>query len=815
MNKIYVLLFFFFIRLTISHCQVPPLVAHHDLESEKSDFPWTNQQTLIKGDAYSGESFSRTDSLNLYGIGWKGAIPEQFQHKNIHISISGFARLIGMKGNVSLVISVLQNDSTIYWEGRAVSSQVKQENVWTLLQNEVSLPMNITGANNTLLIYIWNEDGKRICDIDELSFTFSEAKFPTYLIPGDTVSFQEEDLSYIEVYSGKYFNMEYDKFSGHFRILGPDKRVYLHSFSFYTSWSEPENKSGEVLENLKTTFFLRSDSISEQGSYFTLETRSDIGETKIQLLFSDTEPLLNVSMVSTFLRSLRLLRQSLSASFEPELKAVYRNSSKTDTALFQEEYWLRQGGFQAFSDSTGFIIYHPEHISSLQLNPHAQRMTVNLDWEMDHPLLHWPLLKESENLKENYSSSLINKGSVLSCQFTIQGTPKFRKFPLLMKYPYGRCAAILWTEHADYSDLLLQRAVNFGSDSIVMSTAAIAGFVKNKIPVTKSVFYANPDAVNNSVKAGFLSSEIANVSGTPGFREFLHDLEKQGQEICLHTPDQFTTSRGLLEDALADMKNDFNCVNWIDHGYDNARKSNRENLVCDGLDEKSRYYSADLWQKYGVKYFWNCFYEDTSLYTPYAFNSFLSLPYSGWGDRFPVPEYWQHSTRSGDFVHWRTTGTLDPPDGDLWNYYFSDARLQDLIYQRGTSVLHVYPARADSTNGFYEMKEGHFQIQESFEKILQRQSILRDEGLLHLSTVRDYLDYQLALEQVEVHLLMNGKVNVENKSGVDLKGLSFIISSGMVDAGGKSIQMRQFKNEIFFWFDLNKGESLEMKLIPE
>ena len=432
---------------------------------------------------------------------------------------------------------------------------------------------------------------------------------------------------------------------------------------------------------------------------------------------------------------------------------------------------------------------------------------------MDHPLLHWPLLKGSEKSKVNHSSSYLKRGDVISGHFSIQGIVQPELLPRLMNFPEGRTGAILWTEHADYSDLKLQRAVNFGSDTITEAKNAAAGFVKHQIPVTKSVFYSNPDKEMNTKKLAILNSEIANVKGSPGFKEFLIDIRNAGQEICMHTPDQYTSNRVLLKEALGYFQQNFKSVSWIDHGYDNLKKSNREDLVCDGLSVGSEYYALDLWKEFGLRYFWNCFYEDTSLYSALSFNSFMSQPYRGWGDRFPVPQYWQHPTRSKDLIHWATNSTFDPPDGSMWNYFFNDQRLEELLQSREIKVLHVYPARADSTNGFYEFKDGHFRIQEEFDSALARQSRLRDEGRLEIASVKDYFGYQSALEKVNIQSVGNGIVLVANNSDTDLKGISFVITSALIQVPGKDVRSRIENNETFFWFDLNKGESVSMKIV--
>jgi len=784
------------------------------MDSVISDQSWINQNTFVDGLAYTGNMFSRTDSAHLYGIGYKGAVPETFEAGSLRINISAYVRIIGQDGRASLVISVQKGDSSVYWENRQILPRVPEQATWTEIKDEISIPANLTGKGYTLLIYFWNETANLICDIDDLKIRFSELHFPSFLIDSDTLSFDNSTGDFIEVYSGTYFRMEYDKYDSQIRILSPNKKILLHSFSIFCSWSDSEKKQAEVKEISNRTFFLRGESNSEEGRIFTLESRSEIFENKITLLFSNTEPLILFSLSSNFLQNVSLNRMSLSASFSPELLEVYRSSGLKDSATFQEEYWLGKGGFQAYSDNAGFIIYHEKNISSMQLSSSRRRITVNLDWELDHPLLHFPLLKESANKSENHSSRFVKKGSTLTNSFSLQGIRSPRPVPRISKYPSGKSAGLIWTEHADYSDLQLQRAVNFGSDSIQNSADAIGGFVKHGIPVTKSVFYSNPDKVMNSVKAGFIKSEIATLHGAPGFKEFLLDLQANDHEICLHTPDHFTSGRSLLEEALSSTSEDFKSISWIDHGYDNGIKSNREDLVCDALDPNSKYFSADLWKEYGLKYFWNCFYEDTNLFSGLSFNSFMTVPYYGWGDRFPLPEYWRHESRSGEIIHWRTTGTLDPPDGSMWNYFMSENRLEDLIQSRATSIIHSYPARADSTNGFYESKKNGFVIQRSFDEALERQANLRDAGRLHISTVREHLDYNIALENIQITFLTNGKIRIENKNLFDLKGFSLILPDFVrVGVRGKSMHSRNEGDEIFLWFDLNKGETVILDIL--
>lgn len=806
MNK-YILAFLLSLISFTGFSQTGPIQIFNNLELTDTVQPWINRNTIREGDAFSGRNFSRTDAENLFGLGWKGPVPSPFYSKNISLKITSMVRMGEGNGKVSMVISVMKADSVIFWVNKAFQNRIHTKEEWIGISDEIELPSNLTSAGRTLLVYLWNEEGSVVCDLDDMELRFSELNFQSWMVPDDIGWEPDKRDDFKQLYDGTYFRLLHNNKTGRLIVESPNGKALLDNISVYSAWSE-RRKRDQILRDSLTlrTMQVKENAVTDQGAYFNFIFGSGIFKMDIELFFPHQEPILEFRVKTIFNRRIQLERLSLSFQYGPELKEVYRHSSLLDTGLFQEEYWLGKGGFQVYSDSAGFILYHPQHIGSVQLSPPLKKATVNIDWEMDHPLLHWPLRDSAENRKENRSASVYDKGDSVVAAFSIQGIRTPRKVPRISKFPQGKKAALIWTEHADYSDIKLQRAVNFGADTILNARDAVAGFAGHRIPVTKSVFYSNPDSVLNSVKAGFMQTEVANYSSTAGFRDYLHQLDSAGQEICLHTPDHFTTNRNLLEEALSEFRKEFNSVNWIDHGYDNALKSNRENLACDGLVRGSKYYSLDLWKKYGIKYAWNCFYEDTNLFTSFSFNSFMSIPYHGWGDRFPVPVYWSHPTRSADLVHWRTSGTLDPPDAGMWNYFFDPVRLYDLMAGRGTAVMHVYPSRADSTNGFYHNSDGVYLIRKEFDEILARQAALRDEGYLHLVSVRDHLDYNLAIEKLEMKYLTNGQIRLENKSGSGIKGLSLLIPEGMIGVRGKQLKMRQEADETVFWFDLNADE---------
>ncbi|MCX6274024.1 MAG: hypothetical protein NTV09_02290, partial [Bacteroidetes bacterium] len=494
------------------------------------------------------------------------------------------------------------------------------------------------------------------------------------------------------------------------------------------------------------------------------------------------------------------------------LKEVYRRNSSADKSDFQNEYWLGKEGVRFGENENTLLIYHVPGISSLQLNTSNNELVVNLDYNKDHPFQYFPLRDSMMNVKADLSCSIFEAGEKRNNSFSIHVGKKIDFVPRLMLNPNGYLAALIFTEHADWTDLPTHKAVYFGSEEIKDAKNTIGGFVKNKIPVTKSVFYANPDNVlnNQSRHKSIFTSPIANIKDTKGYLQFLQQLKKEGNEICLHTPDQFTSTAPLIEEACAFMKKNFNAVTWIDHGYNNGPKNNREAFVCDGLNPASPSFAKDIWEKNGVKYFWNSYYEDfvtdDSLF--FDFNSSIMHPYPGFGDAAPAPLFWKHPTRTGNFYSWMTRDLLEMPDPGKWSFHFSTERLNDFVQQRAVKFEHCYPAGSIEGSGFWKIDgEKKIVIEPQFEKALEQLALYRDSGLINLTTVRELLDYWIACENIRFEYVDNASVIITNENKVAIKGISFAVSAGQITTT-KKFQQKSVDGDLIFWFDMKAGESV-------
>ena len=184
---------------------------------------------------------------------------------------------------------------------------------------------------------------------------------------------------------------------------------------------------------------------------------------------------------------------------------VYRKNTRLDTANFQKEYWLDKEGVKVGKNDKAVYVYHNTHISSSQWDKANNAIVFNLDYAPDHPLLHMPLLPDTTNVKIDRSKNHYAAGGQASYSFSISVGLDNSCFPRFMQLPSGYEAAMLFTEHADFADLRTHRAVYFGSEDITTAAQATGGFVKWNIPVTKSVFYCNPDSFKK-IRAGILKS---------------------------------------------------------------------------------------------------------------------------------------------------------------------------------------------------------------------------------------------------------------------------------------------------------------------
>jgi len=519
-----------------------------------------------------------------------------------------------------------------------------------------------------------------------------------------------------------------------------------------------------------------------------------------------------------------------------------------DSDNFEQEYWLNKEGARFGSDERSALIYHNPNISSLQLQTEKKLLFVNLDYYIDHPYGYAPFPKRENEKLNDQSKANYNEGYERNNSFSINFGSHPKVTPRLMAVPYGYQASYIFTEHADAGNIKTQRAAYFGSEQVIRASDAIGGFVKYGIPTTKSVFYlASGSSKGSGIKEDSSDSLLIK------FLDQLHSTRLY--DICLHTPEESNSSRIVLAEAIEFMKNRYNTISWIDHGFFKGAV-NREAFVADGLDPNSVYYAADLWEKFDTRYFWSpqVEYNRDSLHislteeikkfqfykayvslwknflssrelkemTPFQAIKELNRRYHnkfesnslmpGMGDSYPTPLYWQHPTRTNNFYSWATDFVQLFVDLSPEIVEQEQIQIDNLVKNRGIFISHGYYVRKHDSKVIISDEKGKLVVNPYFNEILSSIAQKRDKGELYTTTVRDLLDYWIKLENVTFEYLPGGEIEITNNNDKPIQGLSIAMKTDKVSIDNKIPSTKKLGEDTIIWFDVNAGEKVRMRI---
>ena len=782
-------------------------VYFNKLEDTTVDGNWLGLSTIDSSSAYSGLYYSKTDSLSPYGLGIEQDFPDELVRKNTMVIISGYVRS-NIKNNRALfVITLIGGMETLLWKGIPLAPVFVNENIWYYFSDSILVPANLT-IESKLKAYLWNQDRNATTGIDDLRIEFMAFNNPTFIpVITDIVDENIDNKSTVNLYTNSYYSIIYDQ---GIKIYSNTNNNIIDNI-IYFSESEVKDEKTRSQINWK---YIRSSKI-KNGKKLNFKTSNRNVKLNLVVICDNNSPEMQFVIEEKYKKKQLIIRESIMFKYSQSLEEVYRNNRILDTNHFQKEYWLDKQGVKIGKGQNSLIIYHTPNISSLQLDTENKLLFANLDYEIDHPFFRFPLNPDSSNWKKEESTSKYKKGEKRKYHFKLNVGSNNETLPRFMKNPAGFEATYIWTEHADYTDIKTNRATYFGSENINHPDSAIGGFVKFNIPVTKSVFYDNPDSITNyDVSNGAFPSLESTILTDPLFSEFLFHIANKGSDVCLHTPEQFTTTPERLEEALLYMQMNFGSPSWIDHGNNNGPQNNREDLICDGTLERSPYYAIELWNKYGVKYVHNAYYEELNTYKGWQFEGSLEKPYSGFGDFFPKPDYYKHPTRSSNMIHWTTTSALFVKEPYLWNYLFNIKKLQKLVDNRAVEINHTYPPWVDQKKGMWTYDaDSTIVAQPGLNQALANMAQLRNEGKLNVCTIADFLNYRTAIDEVDYSFLPDGRIRLTNNSDSDIKELAMIANAKAVIVNGIIPNYKIVGEEIIFWFDIGVGEMKVIRIL--
>ena len=721
----------------------------NDFENRQEwNAPWFNLHIVADSSATEENFVCICDTIHEYGLGFGINAGKDFPNQNVNCKYN-FRFKADVNTQADIVVSIDDTVRNRYWAAYPLSNYVNDTADWSQVQLDLNFPASYTQGGE-IKVYVWNKDQKRLF--------FDDARLEINAIP---------QPSYL-----------------------PDNEV-LH----YKTFKFLGNRFIPVLEYINA----QGDTVSDPSmAYYDF-----------QLDGNENEDHITIKINSTFLEDLQLLRLAFILPFPEGQLSVYRRNQHIDTTHFQNSYYLDREGFSITNDSLSLCTYHNMGISSLQLDTDNRYACFNIDYWRDHPLLHYPMRADTSDYFEDISYRNVKAGEVLTGYIDFYNSVP-DELPRLMPVWDGYQSAFIFTEHADWTDLRTHRAVLFGNENITKPEDAVGGFCYFNIPVTKSVFYWNPDNVTNEKTSnGLFKGLVASIKTDKEFYKLLKTIKKQGFEICLHSPEVYTTLPNEFPKAMRFMRRQFDTKSWIDHGYNNGPDKNREYLVCDGLLPDSPQYAAELWKKNGVRYLWNAYYEENRMES-HNFDGHFVQPFDGFGDALPNRQITTLPNGDKDFLLWSTPSTLEVNEDREWYYYFDSIRLQRLVDQHNVFITHVYPAWSNPYRAFWQYNENGTSVaMPGFNFALSQLAHFRDEKKILPTTIEQYLSYYEKLNSIEYFIIDNKTIQLTNPNEA-IKGLTLLCTKPIV-VEGKIIDFRKVDEGYLVWFDLGKNETVTIR----
>ena len=760
----------------------------NDFENQYTWYPpWTNLKIVADSTTLEGQYVCVCDSTMEYGLGYVFKAGEVYPRQNINIKYEFLFKAESASPQAVVTFSIDDETGNKYWNAYSLAGFVNDTSLWSRVSLDLNFPTDYIG-NGKISTCIWNREKENLW-FDDASIEITPWEMKSYL--GERSEELEVRSEELGVRSEEYGMLtEY--------IIDGD------TISEYQSFTETESGKWKVENGILSTA-LTIDSTQLTSLLFKLST--------------------------TFHQEGKLLRQALVVPFSDSTMTIYRRNMAVDTALFQPEYYLDREGFKIGEGDHTVISYHQTGISSTQFDAINKVAYFNLDYWRDHPMIHYPLNDTVMDYFEDISCRPVYEGMQWDHFITLYEGNDIPNMPRMMHIPYGYESGIIFTEHADWTDIRTHRAVLFGSEKVTKAEDAIGGFVYYGIPVTKSVFYNNPDKVTNeAVSRGAFKGLHSTIKTDKEFKKLLKQLYELGFDICLHTPEQYTTTKGNLKRALNYMQRHFKSTTWIDHGYNNGLSNNREDMVCDGLDRQSEYYAASQWQSHGIKYLWNAYYEENRM-PQWCFDNNLTQPYPGFGDALPNRQIttlvesgeWNdvspHRPKGGKvesspFYTWCTPSTLEAVTDTDWDFYYSEQRLQRLVDNHDVHITHIYPAWVWPGRTFWTYDaDSTIVALPGMNRAFERIAALREEHKMLPMTIKTYLDYYTGLLQVNYEIIDEEHIRLTNLSSEEVKGFTLLCPSAIQFEDNRYYEYRKSGYDYYIWFDLKPYDKVNIRLV--
>ena len=452
-------------------------VYTNDFENQQEwNLPWFNLHIVADSSDLEVNHVCICDTIHEYGFGVGINAGKEFPNQNINCKL-GFLCKADTDTQADIVVSIDDTIRNRYWVAYPLANYLSDTIEWNQVQLDFNFPACYTQGSE-IKIYVWNKSQEKLI-FDDAQLVVREDFSNNYLPP--------------------VTNNSMSQYTPH-KSLSP----YLIPILEYIDANGDTLNDPSVME---TTFH----------DYYAVH---DMDPHSARLRHG-------VTTETTFKKDIKLLRLGFILPLPEGKLTVYRRNQHIDTTNFQKSYYLDREGFSIQSDSLILCTYHNLGISSLQLNTEDRIACFNINYWRDHPLLHYPMRSDTSDFFEDISYRIIHKGDTLKGTFEVYNFA-MADLPRIMPVWDGYQSAFILTEHADWTDLRTHRAVLFGNENITKPEDAVGGFCYFNIPVTKSVFYWNPDNVTNEkTSGGRFTGLCASIKTDKAFYKLLKTLKKE------------------------------------------------------------------------------------------------------------------------------------------------------------------------------------------------------------------------------------------------------------------------------------------------
>ena len=328
------------------------------------------------------------------------------------------------------------------------------------------------------------------------------------------------------------------------------------------------------------------------------------------------------------------------------------------------------------------------------------------------------------------------------------------------RFPRARLAALVFTDHADQSDLPRLEALMFGRSPAPERPER--GFASRQLGMTKTMF---------ARQHGRYGPQLSN----PAYRGVAERLSRDSGGAIEVVPHSISGARDTYGQTRAGLEVFGQLASsrvWIDH----QPSTNCEAVVNRGLDRAGRYRTTELLREYGYRYVWAAIdvaepRDGINLLDPARADARRPLLYRhSLVDDVEEPALWLFTSL------WRAL----PFERFLESY--DERRLDALEHGHGIHIAHTYLDSYKTTGrtapwSLLEERAGQLHLKSRADALFSELQRRHEAGSLWVTGIAAMGDHLLAMRDVAVDYLPDGSALITNTSETLLEGATILIPS--------------------------------------